>query len=221
MSIINIKPGEIRTWLNGTGSTVTANSLVDLGDRFGVALVDIANAAYGEVATCGEVELDKATGALVAGQRLYWAPADSDVVGAPAITATAAATTKFIGYAPRAYTSGAAKAGVLLAPFAESGLTRFAITAAAGIGAAAFTGDVAVITNTTAGATALAIPAAASVVGKFLHIKNIAGTNALTITPAAGTINGGANYNSIDAVGDRATFFATGTNWELITATIA
>ena len=49
----------------------------------------------------------------------------------------------------------------------------------------------------------------------------LAGANAVTITPSGGTINGGANYTALDAVGDVATFVALGTDWVLANSTIA
>lgn len=80
-----------------------------------------------------------------------------------------------------------------------------------------------VFVNTThASATALAIPAAADVPnGRLLTVKRTGGANAVTITPSGGTINGGANYTALDAVGDVATFVALGTDWVLANSTIA
>jgi hypothetical protein len=78
------------------------------------------------------------------------------------------------------------------------------------------------VNTTNASATALAIPGAASVPnGRILTVKRTGGANAVTITPAAGTIAGGASYASLDAVGDVATFVALGTDWVLSVRTIA
>lgn len=69
-----------------------------------------------------------------------------------------------------------------------------------------------------ASATALAIPAAASVpAGTVLIVYRSGGATAVTITPASGTIAGGATHAALDAVGDVASFIAdvTGTTWLL------
>lgn len=78
------------------------------------------------------------------------------------------------------------------------------------------------VNTTNASATALAIPGAASVPnGRLLTVKRTGGANAVTITPAAGTIAGGATHTALDAVGDVATFVALGTDWVLANRTIA
>lgn len=75
-----------------------------------------------------------------------------------------------------------------------------------------------------AGAVALAIPAAASVrPGTRLHIYKSGSAGAITITPAAGTINQGATHATIDADNDEATFEADPllNNWMLLGSKIA
>lgn len=77
------------------------------------------------------------------------------------------------------------------------------------------------VNTTNSSATALAIPGAANVPnGRMLTVKRTGGANAVTITPAAGTIAGGASHNALDAIGDVATFIALGTDWVLANSTI-
>ncbi len=78
--------------------------------------------------------------------------------------------------------------------------------------------DNTVLANTTSSALTITLPAAGSIVGRIYTIKKI-GTgdidNALTITPAAGTIDGGASlimYNDYSYV----TLQTDGTNWYII-----
>jgi hypothetical protein len=72
------------------------------------------------------------------------------------------------------------------------------------------------------GVCALAIPAAAAVsAGTRLIVYKSGTAGAVTITPATGTIAGGANLATIDAQNDRAEFIPIGTNWVILASTIA
>lgn len=68
-----IQAGEVLNWTNGSGSAVTAGTVVPLLSRCGIAMVDIANAATGSVALEGVWTVPKATGATWSfGETLYW-----------------------------------------------------------------------------------------------------------------------------------------------------
>jgi hypothetical protein len=72
------------------------------------------------------------------------------------------------------------------------------------------------------GILALSIPGAASVAaGTRLIVRKTGTAGAVTITPAAGTIVGGATYAAIDAQNDHAEFIPVGTQWVILTSTIA
>lgn len=68
-----IQDGEVLNWTNGSGSAVTAGTVIPLLSRCGIALVDIANASTGSVALEGVWTVPKATGATWSfGEALYW-----------------------------------------------------------------------------------------------------------------------------------------------------
>lgn len=98
MSTNQVQAGNTIDWVNGTGSAVTANSVVKMGNTLGVALVDIANGATGAVAVRGVFTVPKVTAAVIAqGESLTWdvsaakfddnaaTPASGDVTGAAAL----------------------------------------------------------------------------------------------------------------------------------------
>jgi predicted RecA/RadA family phage recombinase len=97
-----VQDGDVLLWTNGTGSAVTANSVVKIGQILGVALVDIANGSSGAVMIEGVFTVPKVSGAVIAqGESLTWdvsagafddnlaTPATGDVTGAPAVAAEA------------------------------------------------------------------------------------------------------------------------------------
>jgi predicted RecA/RadA family phage recombinase len=90
-----IQPGDVITWANATGSAVAAGAPVVMSHTIGVACVDIANGASGEVSLAGVYTLPKASAAVVvAGEKLLWdasegnfddsaaSPASGDILGA-------------------------------------------------------------------------------------------------------------------------------------------
>lgn len=98
-----IQPGQVIDWTNGTGSAVTAGSVVVIGQILGVALVDIADGASGSVHIDGVFAVPKVSAAVIAaGESMVWdvsagafddnaaTPATGDVSGAPAIAFEAA-----------------------------------------------------------------------------------------------------------------------------------
>mgnify|MGYP001076065457 CR=1 FL=1 len=98
-----VQPGKVLQWTNGTGSAVTAGSVVVMGALLGVALVDIANGASGSVAIDGVFDVPKVSGAVIAqGESLTWdvsatafddnaaVAATGDLTGAAAVAAEAA-----------------------------------------------------------------------------------------------------------------------------------
>lgn len=93
-----VQPGEVVDWTNGTGSTKAAGSVIAMGQRLGVALVDIANGATGSVQVRGVFTVPKVSAAVIAdGESLVWdasagafddnlaAPASGDISGPPAV----------------------------------------------------------------------------------------------------------------------------------------
>jgi len=90
------QPGDIREWTNGTGSAVSSGDVVVVGDQIGIAAVDIANGAVGNVYFSGVFNnIPKVTAAVIAdGENVIWddsasafddknaTPAAGDVSGA-------------------------------------------------------------------------------------------------------------------------------------------
>lgn len=95
----SIKKGVI-PWTNSTGSAVSAGDVVDLGNRAGVALVDIANAAIGSVATEGVFLLAKDTSTITQENEVYWD------VDAEAVTTTQGLSDPRLGIAVKAAATG-------------------------------------------------------------------------------------------------------------------
>lgn len=98
-----VQPGNVIDYTNGTGSTITSDSVVKVGNMLGVALVDIANGATGAVSCCGVFTVPKVSGAVIAqGESLTWdvsagafddnaaVPASGDVTGPAAVAWEAA-----------------------------------------------------------------------------------------------------------------------------------
>ncbi len=100
-------PGESMTWTNGTGSAVSADDVVVVGDGLlAVCNEDIADTASGVVHFVGEYDLPKVSAAVIAqGEWVIWdvsasefddnaaTPATGDVSSAAWATAAAAAST--------------------------------------------------------------------------------------------------------------------------------
>lgn len=101
-----IQPGCVITWTNGTGGDVASGDVVVLKHTLGVATVDIADTASGEVSLSGVYSLPKASAAvLVVGEKLLWdagagefddssaIPASGDILGAAIAVADAGSGT--------------------------------------------------------------------------------------------------------------------------------
>lgn len=77
-------PGVV-AYSNATGSAINSGDLVDLGDRYGVALSGISTAAVGSVKTDGQWKFNRTTtNAISAGASLYRSTATSVTVTASA-----------------------------------------------------------------------------------------------------------------------------------------
>lgn len=63
--------GQTLTWRNDSGDNVKGGDLVIIGDLAGVAVKDITAEAMGTLAMEGVYYLEKAAGAISAGQRVY------------------------------------------------------------------------------------------------------------------------------------------------------
>lgn len=109
MATNQVKPGEVLTWTNGTGSAVSSGDVVTVGATndatLAVALVDIANGATGSVQRCGVFNVAKVSAAVwKQGESLIWdssasafddnaaTPATGDVSGSVIAAADGAAT---------------------------------------------------------------------------------------------------------------------------------
>jgi predicted RecA/RadA family phage recombinase len=90
-----VQDGKTIDYTNGTGSTITAGSIVELQHCLGVAVADIANGATGAVAIEGVFTLPKVSAAVFAvGEKLVYdtsanafddsaaTPASGDLTGA-------------------------------------------------------------------------------------------------------------------------------------------
>jgi predicted RecA/RadA family phage recombinase len=78
-------------WLN-PGADVEAGDMIDIGERYAVALVDIASNATGSVKTDGVWQFGRGTtNAITVGQALYYSSAQ--------IITTTAAANKYVGQA--------------------------------------------------------------------------------------------------------------------------
>lgn len=137
--------------------------------------------------------------------------------------------------------------GIALAPVDSGETTTIPVKIAApgekyGTADSAGLGDGAVVTSTTdetltiaqlwnrvtminaskGSAQALGIPAAANFpAGTRLIITRLVNASAVTITPVAGTIAGGASVNNQDAIGDTREFVANGTDWKASFSAVA
>lgn len=212
-------------WIkNISGSTHTIGHVVDAGSQVGVVVgIDggastLATATYGEsVALEGIFEFDAAsTITFTSGDKVYGA-----LGGTVAATNVYAPGLYFLGYSVEDVASPST-IKVHLQPYVVDGPKYFAdATTTIAVAAADLkSGALTVFTSSTS-AIALAFPAAASHLGKVINVIHSAGSSAITITPASGTVAGGATYASLDAAGDRATFLAKGTEWVIIASTIA
>lgn len=69
-------------YTNVTGSAISAGDVVSLGERYGVALVNIANGAHGIVRTRGHFDLPvlKTLTSVPIGTNLYWDASNSNCV---------------------------------------------------------------------------------------------------------------------------------------------
>lgn len=82
-------------WTNGTGSDVSSGDVVDLGDIYGIAVIDIASAIVGVLEIAREHVLTATTASAWAiGADVYW--------DGSALIETSGPTTKYIGKAMRA-----------------------------------------------------------------------------------------------------------------------
>lgn len=68
-----VEEGATLNYANASGSTITAGSVVVVGNQIGVAVNDIANGASGPLAMEGVFKLPKVSGAVIAqGEDVAW-----------------------------------------------------------------------------------------------------------------------------------------------------
>jgi len=66
-------PGDTLNWTNGTGSAVSSGDTVAVANLLGIAVVDIANGATGEVQVGGTATVVKVSTAVIAqGEMVMW-----------------------------------------------------------------------------------------------------------------------------------------------------
>lgn len=102
-----VKYGQTIGWI--ASGAVTSGQGVQMGALFGVAITAAANGQAFEAALTGVFELPKATGAVAAGQLIYW-----DTSEAEASTSADSGANKLIGAAIEAAASDAAAVKVRL-----------------------------------------------------------------------------------------------------------
>jgi hypothetical protein len=165
----------------------------------------------------GEIEVDgTVNGGIAAGSRLK---PDADGYGIRALDSDDAyaialdpATTKGVRVRVLIFWTQGAKVGAK----ASASATDAALTVAE-INGRAYT-----VLLSANGTAALAVPGAEEVcAGTRITVKKTGTAGAVTITPAKGTIAGGATHTALDAQSDIATFTAIGTDWVLTSSNIA
>lgn len=215
------------TCANNSGGTWTNHDLVLVGHSQ-VGLLTAINAGTSTLADAG-------TGATIAVEGIVEVGGSNVAINAGdpvyvTLGATAAATNVvtinkyFLGFA--ATESSAAASGQLVRVQVEEFTSepRRALSSSGTtitLTAADLVGGHCTLKTTSTSAIALAIPAAASYTGCRLTVIHSAGTSAITITPASGTIAGSSTHAALDAAGDLATFVAIGTDWVLENRSIA
>ena len=90
----------IVTWTNSTGNAVSAGDVVNMENRIGIAIVDIANGASGAVMVRHVFELPKDTSVISMGDEVFWD------VAAEKITTTQKASDPRAGVAVEAAATG-------------------------------------------------------------------------------------------------------------------
>lgn len=234
MATAYVKEGEHITLKNDTGGAISQNGLyVFGGGKQAVGLVvgidpvngsvssgvmTLADATFGaEVAYVGVINVAKAAVAITQGDPVYITTGT-----APAATNVPTLANYFLGFAAQTVASGAATVDVQMKGFnAEPPRYVTDATTTIAITAAALLSPHLTVFTSSSSAIAMSIPAAASHLGKHVTVVHSAGTSAITITPASGTIGGGATHTGLDAAGDRATYHANGTAWTIAYSTIA
>ena len=220
MATTSYTAGNVVAWTNGTGSDVASGAVVTVGSYgHGVATVAIANGATGSVAVSGVHKLTKygTSNAITQGQKVWW-DATNGCMNVPSNGDT------FIGYAELAASATATTAYIRLAPFADelrTGVVGATSSATAITLTASTIKPVHTIIASAAGTQAVAIPAAADCAGYNLFLRKTGTAGAVTTTPSAGTIAGGANLATTDAQGDFVHLVAIGTDWVIVNSVIA
>jgi hypothetical protein len=180
---------------------LTVDGQVDMGN-VSTLVVDSAS-PIDIITSAGDITLDTANGITIdAGEEVTIASADGDIsisanTAGDNVVLTAANNTSYV------YVNGALK------------LDRLATA----VGAAIDFKPITAVTNTSA-ARALTLPAALNIAGSVKFIKDeggSAGTNAITVTPAAGLIDGAAAETISSDYGVLG-LYANGTNWQRLFA---
>jgi predicted RecA/RadA family phage recombinase len=80
MATNHVQQGAIMPWTNGTGSAVSANDVVVVGNFVCVALGDIADGAAGVLATEEVFEIPKNNNLVISqGDAVYWDVTDGNI----------------------------------------------------------------------------------------------------------------------------------------------
>lgn len=216
-----VNDGQTITCKNGTAGTWTLHDLVLVGKQQVGLLVSttsgaatVASGATGAgVCVEGVVKVAASNVAIAAGDPVY-----VTLGAAPAATNVVTINKYFLGFAASDSAAASSDQAVYVnleefktepdRALSSSG-TTITLTLADIVG-----GHLTLKTTSTS-AIALAVPAASGLTGCRITIIHSAGTNAITITPASGTIAGGSTHAALDAAGDLATFVAIGTDWVL------
>lgn len=201
-----------------TGSAIAVGDDVVLNDRLGFAEVAIAaTTGIGAVRYRGQARKTRnASDTFTQRAPVFWDRSASEFVNVRADTDDV-----FAGWSMSYIGSAAAgDLDVELAPFSEQPPVVITSSASTTVEAHHFGNGYLSVRSTQSTSNALAIPAAASVPGARIRVVRTV-TGACTITPASGTIAGGASHNSLDAANDWAIFEAVGTDWVVNDSAIA
>lgn len=199
-------------WTNGTGSDVSSGDVVDLGDIYGIAVIDIANGVTGTLEIDREHVLTARTaGAWKAGDDVYWDSSNEN------LTEIGGSDYKFIGKAMRDKTASTDTTNRIKlnagAPISPQLLDRVweAVTADKTLDVQ----DVGKVMNVTADAKTITLPA--TVIGYDFIIRNGAADAAalVTVSPDSADKIMGADLVGVDNT-DRSNTKATAMRGDFI-----
>lgn len=211
------------TWLNGTGSDVAVNEIVDAGNTAAVAAAAIADTESGLVETLGTFEVAKSTSAstaFVAGGNVY------DIPGGAVAANAGGATGQFLGIATEAAADSDAFVNYLAQPYTAEG-PRYVTAAAAAnttLGEFAFKSGLCVVDVPNTTTVSIILPAIADVPNgaQLIVTKTTSDAQAITIDAnASEEIDGSTTLATADAEHDTHHLVACDDGWRIVSSKLA